>query len=478
MKGQISSGSIDTSKAGAFAFKRGGNAIDALIAAQLAAHVCEPLLTGFGGAGIGMVRFQGKVYNVDMFTTMPGSIPCLNPDQRKVALDFGTTTQHFVIGEGTIAVPTIPQGLHQLHQRFGRLPLELLAKPAIQLARSGFEVGTACGYLLNLLMPIIKQSDSLSKWFTKSEVPLKQGERCQVPEHENDIHHFIEYGDQFFQHGIYEDFINSLHNSFLSEKDIENYTVIIEKKQLHNKRYRFFLPKYPSIGGRVLKQAVSTRSNSPIAYTHTANLLTKAYQTTINQLTNTIKRNIGQTTHISTIDDEGNCAALTTSLGETSGIVVPDSGVILNNFLGEDDVVHPLLESQVGKRLLTMCTPMIFESSTTNDIWVLGSGGSNRIPGAIFQTLQQLLFGQSLEQAILHPRIHPVFNQQNELASILTEDLGQADIETLQVQFPNVAMKHFPDRNLYFGGVHVVGMQNGKLVGMGDPRRNGYAIGV
>ena len=55
-KGVVASGSMETSKAGEYALKLGGNAIDAIIAAQLAAHVCEPLLTGLGGSGLATVK--------------------------------------------------------------------------------------------------------------------------------------------------------------------------------------------------------------------------------------------------------------------------------------------------------------------------------------------------------------------------------------------------------------------------------------
>ena len=62
---------------------------------------------------------------------------------------------------------------------------------------------------------------------------------------------------------------------------------------------------------------------------------------------------------------------ITTSLGETSGIVLPGTGVAMNNFLGETDVTHPLLLKCPGQRLLTMCAPLIFYSLQIRMHWVL-----------------------------------------------------------------------------------------------------------
>ena len=46
------------------------------------------------------------------------------------------------------------------------------------------------------------------------------------------------------------------------------------------------------------------------------------------------------TTHVSVSDGDGNVASMTTSNGESSGYLVPGTGVMLNNMLGEDDL-HP-----------------------------------------------------------------------------------------------------------------------------------------
>ena len=84
----------------------------------------------------------------------------------------------------------------------------------------------------------------------------------------------------------------------------------------------------------------------------------------------------GSTTHFSIADKSGNLVGFTSSLGETAGIIVPETGMIMNNLLGEDDVAPPEYSFKYGDRLLTMCCPSIIH---TNAQWYsLGSPGSSR----------------------------------------------------------------------------------------------------
>ena len=113
------------------------------------------------------------------------------------------------------------------------------------------------------------------------------------------------------------------------------------------------------------------------------------------------------TTHISVADAGGNLASLTLSNGEGSSYVLPGSGIMLNNMLGEEDLnpggFHRL---PAGVRLASMMTPTIARLSDGGQI-ALGSGGSNRIRSAILQVLLNVLeFDMDLEQAVNAPRLH------------------------------------------------------------------------
>src|SRR5207248_309940 len=96
---------------------------------------------------------------------------------------------------------------------------------------------------------------------------------------------------------------------------------------------------------------------------------------------------LGSTTHISVLDGNGNAASVTCSNGTGSGVVVPGTGVHLNNMLGEEDL-NPLgfHRHPAGRRLPSMMAPTAVLRDGVAEL-VLGSAGSNRIRSAILETI-------------------------------------------------------------------------------------------
>ena len=97
------------------------------------------------------------------------------------------------------------------------------------------------------------------------------------------------------------------------------------------------------------------------------------------------------TTHISVIDAAGNLASLTVSNGEGSGYLIPGTGIMLNNLLGEDDInPHGFHRWPVDQRMCSMMAPTVLVEADGTTV-ALGSGGSNRIRTAVLQVLLNLL---------------------------------------------------------------------------------------
>ena len=174
------------------------------------------------------------------------------------------------------------------------------------------------------------------------------------------------------------------------------------------------------------------------------------------------------TTHISVADRNGNIASLTASNGEGCAYVLPGTGMMLNNMLGEEDLnpggFHRWKE---GRRLASMMSPAIAEIPDGTR-FALGSGGSNRIRSAITQVLVNLVdFGMAPEEAVAAARIH----LEGDMLSV--EPGYPADsLDAMQSAAPDSHL--WPDHNLFFGGVHTVSIKHGGIFdGAGDPRRGG-----
>jgi gamma-glutamyltranspeptidase/glutathione hydrolase len=172
------------------------------------------------------------------------------------------------------------------------------------------------------------------------------------------------------------------------------------------------------------------------------------------------------TTQVSVCDAEGNAASLTNSNGEGSGYIVPGTGIMLNNMLGEDDL-HPdgFHASPPGQRVASMMSPSIVLGGDTVRM-VLGSGGSKRIRTALLQTISLVVdFDLPLREAVEHPRLHwdgDCVQLEPGLSRQLLEHLGDG-----------VRVNEWPCRDVYFGGVNAVA-PGGEAAG--DPRRGGQGM--
>jgi gamma-glutamyltranspeptidase/glutathione hydrolase len=179
------------------------------------------------------------------------------------------------------------------------------------------------------------------------------------------------------------------------------------------------------------------------------------------------------TSHLSVIDGDGLAVSLTTTAGESAGFVVPGTGYIPNNILGEADL-HPngFHSSPAGKRISTMMTPTIVLHNGRIRL-VVGSGGSIRIRSAILQVLTNLLdYKMDLDDAVSRNRVHleeGVFQCEPGYDSTAVDALEELGYE----------VNRWDRRSIYFGGAHSVSWsENGRLVAAGDDRRGGAVAQV
>lgn len=506
-KGSIAAGHPKTAEAGLEIFRMGGNAFDAAVAAVCASFATEPMLTSPAGAGFLLAHTQdNQDILFDFFTQTPRQKrPVAEVDFYPVVVDFGGVTQDFHIGLGSIATPGTMAGLYQVQQKLGRLPFSVVLEPAIHYAKTGVEITEFQAYSCKILSPILLASAEARQVFAPQGIP-KQGDRIIFSDLAETLSEFAKTGVESFYRGeLAQQIVRDAQaqGGYLTLADLEQYQVI-ERKPL-KMQYRsdtFLTNPPPSSGGtliaftlRLLEQVdLSTISFGSVEHQRIladvmrlTNLARKDGYTDrlyepdiadrfladrhlaqyIQQLTFEVNK-WGSTTHVSTIDSEGNAASVTTSNGEGSSYVIPGTGVMMNNMLGEADL-HPsgFHQWQENVRISSMMAPTMILHHDQPEI-VLGSGGSNRIRTAILQVISNLLdFQMPVEQAVSSPRVHwesGVFNLEP----------GYADAGTDRT-FPfDGIVERWPAQNMFFGGVHAVTRTpEGELAGAGDRRRGG-----
>jgi gamma-glutamyltranspeptidase/glutathione hydrolase len=178
------------------------------------------------------------------------------------------------------------------------------------------------------------------------------------------------------------------------------------------------------------------------------------------------------TTHISVLDADGNAASLTCSTGCGSGVVVPGTGVHLNNMLGETDLHVGSLRQVPGMRQTSMMAPSLVLARGGEVELVLGSSGSARIRSAIVQVVAAALdLGLPLREAVELPRVHPE-------GDVLDCEGGIPPATLAALEAAGERLVRWPGRNIYFGGAQVVSHTPAGFAAAGDPRRGGAGIVV
>ncbi|MBF2074081.1 MAG: gamma-glutamyltransferase [Synechococcales cyanobacterium C42_A2020_086] len=504
-RGVIAAGHVKTVEAGCEMLRLGGNAFDAAVAAVMASFVAEPTLTSAAGGGFLLAHTQDN-QNIlfDFFTQTPQQKPNGRTiDFYPVQVDFGGVTQEFHIGLGSVAVPGTMGGLFHVHQRLGRLPWAVVSEPAIHYAKTGVAISEFQTYCMTILAPILLGSAESRAIFAPEGKLWAPGSCFTIPDLADSLSYLAAEGARGFYHGdIAQKLVKDCQaqGGYLTRADLEQYQVMERQPLMMQYRGNTLVTNPPpSSGGTLIAFALSLLEQHSLSQLAVGSREHLQLLANTMQLTNQARRDgydarlyepdvaerflspdhlrtwqqlavnkWGSTTHLSVMDSEGNAASVTTSNGEGSSYVIPGTGMMTNNMLGEADL-HPqgFHQWQENVRISSMMAPTMVLRGAQPEL-VLGSGGSNRIRTAILQVISNLLdFEMSVEQAVGSPRVHwedGVFN--------LEPGFEQAAADRAEFPF-NGKLEHWPQQNMFFGGVHAVTCNNGTLSGAGDPRRGG-----
>jgi gamma-glutamyltranspeptidase/glutathione hydrolase len=446
--------------------------------------VAEPLLTGLGAGGYMLVAAPGREpVLLDFFVEAPGH--GLDPADRgeltAVEVSFGDAVQLFNVGGASCGVPGTPAGLWLAAERFGTLPLADLAAPAAELARRGVEVTPAQAYVATVLGPITASSEDARTRFMHDGRALAAGEVWRDPELADTIERLGREGPAAFYTG---DLARALvdcvreRGGALTHEDLAGYEPVErEPVQLRFRDRVVATNPPPNAGGILLAHALAALDRAPAPPDAAA--LLAAMRGAEDQRTPQFlaglaepgfaarfASRLGSTTHISAVDVDGWACSVTCSNGEGSGVIVPGTGVHLNNMMGEEDLsplgffTHP-----PGRRLPSMMAPTVVLAGGVPQL-VVGSAGSSRIRSALLQVIVNVVDrGMDAHAAVEAPRLH------DEAGTVYAEP----GIELAALERAGEVVSRFRAPNLYFGGCQAVECDpaTGTLSGGGDPRRGG-----
>ncbi|MEQ8655711.1 MAG: gamma-glutamyltransferase [Hyphomicrobiales bacterium] len=506
--GGIAAGHTLTAQAGAEILMDGGTAVDAAVAAMLTACVCEPVLASPAGGGFAMVSAGGKPTCLDFFVQTPKRPNGKRHDGlSEVDADFGGVTQTFHIGPGSVATPGLLPGVFALHDRHGTLPMVRLAEFAITCAKEGVTISAYQAKLATIVAPILTATAEAKALHTRDEALLGNGDVFRNPALADALDAVAREGVRIATQGeIAHLVVEAANGGHLSLEDVSAYEPVwreplirmmpaqegptkrsgVGDRSAVGQTKRIFTNPTPSAGGgliaAVLAQYQAGDRYDPLAFAKALDAVDRRWRELGKPVGFDDRMMAGEpasvasrgTTHVSVVDKAGRAIAITISNGEGNGAIVPGCGFMLNNMLGEDDLLADGPGSwQPDQRLSSMMAPTLV-GDDKGGLMALGSGGSNRIRSAMAQVLLRWgVHGQALEDAIRAPRLHV---EQGHLDAEPDDDP-----ELLQRAFEDHRIWDEP--SMFFGGAHGVERRvnaDGRfsVEGAGDERRDGVFVKV
>ena len=521
--------------AGKRIIEQGGSAIDAAIAIQAMLTLVEPQSSGIGGGAFIMYwdNQKKKLHTFDGREVAPKAATPYTFFENGEPM----TWRNAVVGGKSVGVPGVLKALELAHKQFGTLPWQSLFEDTIKQSTDGFTVSPRLALLIGLdLHPGLNQFPESSGYFKPNGSPLKAGELKQNLKLAKALKLIsIKGADVFYEGELAEKIAKAVQNvsvnpGFLSEQDLANYTAI-ERRPMCNPYRQFSVCGMapPSSGGVTVFQIIkslekfdlATLSPNSADFVHLFSqasalafadrddyvadlafmdlsaqpLVNESY---ISQRAQQIGLNIpfskanagkpytdasyatddayelNSTSHIAIVDKQGNAVSMTSSVEFMFGSGIMVEGFMLNNQL-TDFSINPMKDNQKVlnsiapfKRPRSAMSPTMVFNEDNELTLVVGSPGGSRIINYVAQTIINVLdFKMDIQQAIDAPRV----TNRNDVTSL---EKGTAIVNTKSDLEAKGHQVNVVDLN---SGLHGIQIQNGKLLGGADPRREGIAVG-
>jgi gamma-glutamyltranspeptidase/glutathione hydrolase len=510
----------DATQAGSDMFKIGGNAVDAACAAALALGVCEPQGSGIGGQTVALIHINGNTIAVDGSTKAP-SLAHLS--------SFSSETER-KLGHKATTIPSTLAVLGYLNKNYGKLSWRTIVQPAINIASTGYRITELQSFLLKRELEnfLNAPSQSGAKIFYKnSKLPYNPGDLFIQEDLARTLAEIALRGPGWMHSEeiaarIDEDMRK--YKGLLRIEDLAMVPEVIERSPVEGTYRGYSIKSLPPPGsGETLLLILAMletlptellQEDSPEKFRWMAEILhkafldyrqnprnpntfhqngdyEKAYRERASQLISKInagetllgssagaRQGLGETTHLSVFDRDGNAVGLTQSLNLVYGakVVSGDLGFLYNNYIEAYQYGLPghYYNLKPGGIPWPCATPtIVFKNEKP---WlVLGSPGSQRIFSSMAQFLSLVIDGGlSIDKAMMFPRIH---SEQNGELSMEADRIEPSIIKYLERK--GYRIKSRESYSFYMGAIHAALMcQTGKgFQGAADIRRDGSAMG-
>ncbi len=500
--GMVVTGHPLATKAGVDILAKGGNAVDAAVAAAFTLSVVEPSMNGIGGRNQILIYSPETGYHgIDGTTAAPHDYDYENAPKKRY-------------GYPSIGIPGVVKGLTKAQADFGSLALKFVMNPAIEIADKGHALIAGEAIRQSMVNKQLNEFEGTRQHFLQTDgSPMVPGQWFVQKDLANVLQAIADNGpDVFYSGWIAEKIVadNQANGGVLSMKALAEYEAEVSHIVTGSYRgYNLSALWMPSFGAitiealHILESLSDDLTNNLDWGEAVYHAIESAYLDRKNQkslldaekltskkwaekraaeihneqafvdwddLPESFTAPMGHTTHLTVVDKNGMVVSLTQTVGTIMGskVVTPGLGFVyaqtLGGYLGE---VKP------GQRAASHISPIIV-SKDGSPILALGAAGGARIPSAIVAVISRVIDqDHSLEKAMVLPRVYP---QKEGIDLEWTGVDGWTSADSIYYTEMGHAVTIQKQKGK-FGRVHAIIKNNktGEWIGVADPDWEGSA---
>ncbi len=533
------------SNAGLEVLQQGGNAADAAAATMLALGVVNPQSSGMGGGGFALYydAESGELTFLDFRERAPGgATPDMYADNESQG---GPASKKSQLGGLAAGVLGEPAGIAELVRRFGDKPLSVAAAPAARLAGDGFEAHEALSRMSVAFAEHLRRDPVMRRWIGAGAEGIAVGQRIRNPELARTLREFGARGAPAIYEGRVARAIvaaSRRNGGIITLEDLADYAVVEREPLSANLLgHRWVTAPPPSAGGYTMLASLSLldrwvgasrrRGPADAALFHAfaeswkgpfwdrasyfgdpdyvdvpVTALLEEARTA--RRSDVFRRQVAThadlyalplpdppagppsppeehgTSHLCVVDEEGNVAAVTTTVNLPFGARFTAAGIVMNDEMddfasgiGEANAFGlpggaPNLPGPGHRPVSTMSPTIVFDDQ--GPVLCIGASGGSRIVTATEQVAwHTLVRGVDPYEALNHPRVHHQ-GYPNELRIEETNPQPESVVEGL------VARGHHITVARHSAVVQLIRINRDgspRLIAVSDPRKGGMPAG-